>query len=277
MENSKIGWTDHTLNPWRGCTKVSAGCQNCYAEEQQARYNGAKWGDDQPRIIAAESSWKNPIKWNKDAAAAGIRARVFCASLADVFEDRPELVAPRERLFHLIEATPHLDWLLLSKRPENMQRLTPPTWAAGWPENAWAMCTVEDQVQAKKRIPHLMQVPAKVRGVSVEPMLGPVNLANHAVDNAYDMVLQYNEDGTPSLYEEMNSSHIGLDWVICGGESGDKHRPFDLAWARDLEHQCMAERVAFFMKQLGGFPDKKDQLEDLPADLQKRQWPGGHP
>src|SRR5262245_49606753 len=122
MENSKIQWTDHTFNVWRGCEKVSPGCAHCYAETMSRRNPAVlgEWGKHGTRVIASEAMWREPLKWDRQARAAGVRKRVFCASLADVFEDRPELVAPRERLFRLIEDTPNLDWQLLTKRPEFM-------------------------------------------------------------------------------------------------------------------------------------------------------------
>src|SRR5262249_10541241 len=118
MENTRIAWTHHTLNPWRGCTKVSPGCTHCYAAELAKRNPAVlgRWGPGGPRVIASEAQWRNPLKWDRKAKAAGKRPRVFCASLADIFEARPELESPRARLFDLIAATPNLDWLLLTKR-----------------------------------------------------------------------------------------------------------------------------------------------------------------
>ncbi|MEO0413899.1 MAG: DUF5131 family protein, partial [Verrucomicrobiota bacterium] len=122
MENSKIEWTDHTFNPWWGCEKISAGCKNCYAEGVADRFAPGLWGRFGSRRISSEKVWSDPVKWNRRAESAGVSARVFCASMADVFEERPELESPRERLFRLIEDTPNLQWLLLTKRPEAMGR-----------------------------------------------------------------------------------------------------------------------------------------------------------
>lgn len=182
------------FNPWRGCTKVSRGCANCYAEAGSKRNPAVLgvWGDAGTRVIASESYWRLPLKWDRQAAKAGERRRVFCASLADVFEDRPELVSPRQRLFRLIGDTPYLDWLLLTKRPENVLRMTHDEWCppvpghvsqnAGdghswkWPSNVWLGVSVEDQQRADERIPILLQTPAAVRFLSCEPLLGPLDL-----------------------------------------------------------------------------------------------------
>lgn len=246
-ENSKIEWTHHTFNPWRGCTKVSAGCANCYAEAMSKRNPATLgvWGDAGTRVIAAENYWRQPLKWDRDAETAGERRRVFCASLADVFEDRPELIEPRERLFSLIDRTPHLDWLLLTKRPENIVRLWPMGWYDGglgqftWP-NVWIGTTVENQEQADKRVPELLNVPARVKFLSCEPLLGPLDLshvANSAGEN-YGIM-----DGV-------------IDWVICGGESGSNARPMSPNWARGLRDQCAAAGVPFFFKQWGEWEEE---------------------
>src|SRR5689334_23137746 len=126
-ENSKIEWTHHTFNPWRGCARVSPGCEHCYAETW-AKRNPAQfgtWGATGTRVVASDAMWREPLKWDRKAAAAGERHRVFCASLADVGEDRLDLMVPRRRLCELIVDTPNLDWLLLTKRPENLARLFP--------------------------------------------------------------------------------------------------------------------------------------------------------
>lgn len=243
-ENSNIEWTNHTFNPWRGCTKVSPGCANCYAEKMSHRNPGTLgvWGDDGTRVIAAESYWRQPIKWNKAAEKAGERHRVFCASLADVFEDRPELVEPRIRLFHLIDNTPNLDWLLLTKRPENIARMTPGI--GDCPDgctplvrpNVWIGVSVEDQQRADERIPYLLSTPAAVRFLSVEPLLGAVKI-NPLFINPIQGTSQHGQRF--------------IDWVIVGGESGHGARPMHPDWARSLRDQCQAAGVPFFFKQWG--------------------------
>jgi protein gp37 len=254
--NTQIEWTDHTFNPWRGCTKVSQGCAHCYAETMSARNPAAlgEWGPQGTRVIAAEPYWKLPVTWDKAARIAGVRRRVFCASLADVFEgpetmpesDWPKVEAARERLFELIDATPHLDWLLLTKRPQNLEDMLPWTSEhAGayrerfWP-NVWIGTSVEDQATADERIPYLLRIPARVRFLSMEPLLGPVDLGHVLVDD-------WTRIGGHVHYHE----HPALQWIIVGGESGAKARPMHPAWVRSLRNQTTAAGAAFFFKQWG--------------------------
>lgn len=256
MKDSKIQWCHSTFNPWRGCTKVSPGCANCYAEKQSRRNPKVLgvWGDQGTRVIAAESYWRMPLTWNREAAAAGERHRVFCASLADVFEDRPELVAPRVRLFHLIQETPHLDWLLLTKRPENVIRFrggdgVPRSWPENMPPNVWLGTSVEDQKRADERIPHLLQVPARVRFLSCEPLLGPVDLTRLCHGKVNSLTGDLCSNGGEWLEQGPSVS-----WVIAGGESGAGARECNIGWIRSLRDQCQAAGVAFFCKQLGRAP-----------------------
>jgi protein gp37 len=221
--NSKIEWTHHTFNPWIGCAKVSAGCANCYAEElMDKRYGRARWGPNGTRVRTSAANWKQPLAWDRAAKEAGERHRVFCASLADVFEDREELTRWRSELWGLIDKTPNLDWLLLTKRPENVNRFSAISFVR---PNVWIGTSVEDQESADKRIPLLMKVRAVVRFLSCEPLLGPVEL------NDEDQV----------------------DWVIVGGESGRDARPVHPAWAESLRDQCIRMRIAFHFKQWGEF------------------------
>ena len=231
---TKIAWTDATFNPWRGCVKVSDGCAHCYAEGWAKRTGKAIWGKDAAREFASASYWKEPLKWNKEAAMAAKPFRVFCASLADVCEDREDLVAPRAQLMKLIEQTPNLTWLLCTKRPENFTTLFGRRWTNDWPRNVWAMTTAENQAQADRRIPELLKVPAVVLGVSYEPALGPVKFA-------------------PYL-QTLSDPGRGVDWVIVGGESGGQARPFDVGWAQDVVRECRAAGAAAFVKQLGAKP-----------------------
>lgn len=250
-KKTKISWADATFNPWWGCTKVSAGCDSCYAETFSKRVGENVWGPTAKRRFFGDKHWNEPRRWRDKAKASGESFRVFCASMADICEDRPDLIWPRMRLMGLIQDTPELTWILLTKRPENFNRLF--DWRERgthrpllWPKNVWAMATVENQEQAEKRIPQLWNVAATVRGISYEPALGPLNL---------------------------KFSPAYIDWVICGGESGIRARPMSLDWARSVRDQCRRDNIAFFMKQLGGARNKKDRLEDLPADLQIREWP----
>ncbi len=238
--DSKIEWTHHTFNAWEGCTKISPGCANCYAEARARRLRTAKWGPDGVRRIKAESGWDEPLKWDRWARELGERHRVFTNSLSDVFEDREELVNTRIRLFDLICRTPHLDWQLLTKRPEHAR-----TWLEGsllqglWPmPNAWLGVSVEDQERADERIPTLIRTPAAVRFLSIEPLLGPVDISPYLCD-----------------FELGRGKGKGnLHWVIVGGESGDGARACDVAWIRSIVRQCREVRVPCFVKQLGSRP-----------------------
>lgn len=274
-ENSGIQWTTHTFNPWVGCQRVSPGCEHCYAEAYDKRVGGAKlpdgtkalrWGPSAPRVRTSAANWRKPLAWDKAAAAAGRRDRVFCSSLADVFEGRPELAPWRLDLLELIRITPHLDWLLLTKRPnavlpllrEVRQAFTAAsplhTWLASWlehgrpPANVWFGTTVEDQRRANERIPELLKVPAAVRFLSCEPLLERVDLTDIRWGNG-----DFCDALRPNSYRGGLESP-GVDWVIIGGESGPGARPFALEWARDLVRQCRAAGVAPFVKQLGQRP-----------------------
>jgi protein gp37 len=227
-KTTAIEWTHHTFNPWWGCTKISPACAHCYAERDSKRWGKELWGDDAPRKIASEATWRGPIRWNDDAIAAGVRRRVFCASMADVFELRADLDAPRERLWKLIEKTKQLDWLLLTKRPESVLAMVPSDWLAGFPSNVWVGTTVENQARADELIPHLLKIPARIRFLSCEPLLEHIEL--EGLDHF-------------RLRE--------LDWVICGGESGPKARPMSPEWARSIRGQCQSAGVPFFFKQWG--------------------------
>jgi protein gp37 len=231
-ENSKIEWTDHTFNPWVGCQKVSPGCDHCYAEAWAKRTGSVEWGPHGERRRTTPDYWRNPHRWVRKAK--GARKRVFCASVADVFDNRAPAGA-REDLFELIRATPQLDWLLLTKRPENIAKMLPAAWGSGWP-NVWLGTTCEDQHHFDRRWPIIGDVPAVVHFVSYEPALGPLRLG----------------DARPS-------------WVICG-ESGAGARYMEPAWARALRDECAAAAVPFFFKQMTG-------KKPIPDDLLVRQFP----
>lgn len=249
MQNSKIEWTDHTFNPWWGCQRVSPGCQNCYAETLAHRYGHEVWGPAKttPRRAMSENYWKQPHRWNKAAGASGVRARVFCASMADVFEDHPLVAEWRIRLFELIGSTIHLDWLLLTKRPENILGMLPANWGGNTLINMWIGTSCEDQQRADERIPHLLRVPARVRFLSCEPLLGPITFRPRAESTA-DMLrlMETGEASKPTMLR-------GIHWLIVGGESGHGARPMHPDWARSLRDQAQAAGVAFFFKQHGEY------------------------
>lgn len=259
MKNSHIEWTDHTFNPWEGCTKVSPGCAHCYAEARNLRFSGGEnWGPGAPRRRTSAAYWKQPLKWNGEAAEFLLknpmapRPRVFCASLADWLDDEVPIEWLID-LLDLIRSTPNLDWLLLTKRPENFRErvgnwgpakasMALQGWVYDWfhgnpPANVWIGTTVEDQQRADERIPDLLKIPARVRFLSCEPLLGPVNL---------------------DLHERFLRYAAIVDWVICGGESGKGARPMHPDWARSLRDQCAAACVSFFFKQWGEWvPDHR--------------------
>src|ERR1017187_9307783 len=173
MENSKIGWTDHTFNGWIGCEKVSSGCANCYAKTLMAdRYGRVVWGRCGTRVRTSDANWRMPVRWNKNAEALGIRHRVFAASLADVFEDRDQLIPWRDELHELIRMTRNLDWLLLTKRPEVAADYYK---SHALPANVWIGTSVENQATADLRIPILSSIPARVCFLSCEPLLEEID------------------------------------------------------------------------------------------------------
>jgi protein gp37 len=240
-ENSGIVWTNHTFNPWIGCTKVSAACDHCYAERWDSRFGGGHWGPKAPR--RRTKNWGAPVKWNREAWHQGIRYRVFCASLADVF-DNHVLAEWRADLWQLIYDTPNLDWLLLTKRPQNMVKMLPQDWGNGYP-NVWLGVTVENQQEADRRIPDLLAVPAVVRFLSCEPLLGPI-----------DIGIGVRKPSKGDLHYDQKTRPIG--WVIVGGESGPGFRHTDPAWFRALRDECVAARVPFLFKQWGGRDPKTE-------------------
>lgn len=267
-DNTPIEWCDHTFNPWWGCTKVSPECDSCYAETGAIRYGWSEtgahfpiWGKDAQRRFFGDKHWEQPIKWDLDAAIRGERDRVFCASYGDVLEDRPDLIGPRLRLQILIGACSNLDWLLLTKRPQNFTRLF--DWADPYPSNVWAMTTVGCK-SSLWRIDALREVPARIRGLSIEPLL-----------------------------EDLGTLNLGgIHWVIVGGESGHGARPCSLNWIRSIVLQCASAGVACFVKQLGAKPNhwfygdhnktihpirlkdrKGGKPLEWPEDLRVRQFP----
>ena len=238
--DSKIEWTDHTFNPWWGCTKVSSACDHCYAEAWAKRVGLDIWSARKPRRFLSDTYWRQPHLWNKKAQRSGRRARVFCASMADVFEPRKELSPWRKRLWNLISKTPFLDWLLLTKRPHLARRMTP--WESDWPENVWLGTTVESQRWVERRLPRLEESPARVRFLSCEPLLGEIKL------------------------EDWLSRKV-IHWVIAGGESGPKARPSDPSWFYAVRDQCVAHATPFHFKQWGDWAPLDAVEGSLPRSI----------
>ncbi|MBU9643745.1 phage Gp37/Gp68 family protein [Burkholderia gladioli] len=250
-ENSKIEWTDHTFNPFIGCTKVSPGCDNCYAEHMMdTRMHRVKWGPGQPRARTSAANWREPVRWNarheEFFAAHGRRQRVFCASLADVF-DNAAPAAWRRDLAALIEATPALDWLLLTKRIGNAAAMLVDMFPAGTPDHVWLGATVVNQAEADRDVPKLLATPARVRFLSIEPMLGPVDLGR-AWHGEAAIGGRCPGRYLPALREVPRPS---ISWVIAGGESGPGARPAHPDWFRALRDQCAEASVPFLFKQWG--------------------------
>lgn len=259
MENTNIEWADHTFNPWVGCTKVSDGCKYCYAENMMSkRFKKVQWGPGGTRIRT--KTWGEPLRWNKqewaecthcgwrghefivycpscgDNSLQPTRARVFCASLADVFEDKPdqrmEMNNWRRNLIELIHITPNLDWLLLTKRPENILGWIPNKRMTGYTlSNINFGVSVEDQEQANERVPLLVELKTMweftgMLFLSCEPLLGMIDLSRWLTQ---------------------------IGWVIVGGESGPNARPAKIEWVRGIRDQCQAAEVPFLFKQWGEY------------------------
>ena len=240
MAESSIEWTDYTFNPLWGCEKISPGCKNCYAMAWDKRVGGKHWGPGSDRRQFSDKHWAEPLKWNAKAAKDGRIYRVFCASMADVFEDHSDWIEPRKRIFDLIGRTPNLIWLLLTKRPENIWPLSkglPPL-----PSNLMFGVTIEDQQRLIERVPHIIEVKRRYPGVEVfgsyEPLLSTLEWGG----NPYFLKL--------------------FAWAICGGESGHGARPMHPDWARKLRDDCARASVAFFFKQWGEWCHGSDCRSD---------------
>lgn len=229
MENSKISWTDHTFNPWIGCQHVSPGCDHCYAEAMMdKRYGTVDWGPHGKRKRTSDENWRKPLNWNNQARKFkrdhGRRPRVFCASLADVFDNKAD-PAWRADLFDLIRECRRLDWLLLTKRPQNIAKMLPTDWGDGY-RNVWLGITAEDQQHFEHRWPRLSMISAEVKFIPYEPAIGELRL------------------GKLGPYP---------DWLISGGESGGGARPVKPDWIRNIIADCRRRGVVPFHKQWGDY------------------------
>ena len=246
-ETTNIAWCDATFNPWWGCQEISPACDNCYAEAWAKRVGFDDiWGIDSKRRTFGDDHWTQPLRWNRKANAEGKRKRVFCASMADVFDNHPDVVLLRAKLWEFIAMTPMLDWLILTKRIGNAKTMLPDDWGDyGYP-NVWLGISVVTQAEVDRDVPKLLATPATIRFLSMEPLIERVRF----------------------------SYPVGVDWVICGGESGRNARPMDVDWATSLRHQCEERDIAFFMKQgsQANWPDFKN-FESFPKSLKVRQWP----
>lgn len=288
MAKTTIEWTrstggeeGYTFNPWIGCTEVSlaltggGGCDNCYARVSTPvrimRSKGIEsWGPGAPRQRTSPANWAKPIHWNALAAQKGVRAKVFCSSLADIFDNE----VPIEWLVNVLElvfATPHLDWLFLTKRIGiAVQRLTESMhaaesdhtrdlidrWLAGNPPaNVWIGATVVTQKEADRDIPKLLAVPAAVRFLSIEPLLSAMDLTRWLEAAGLDT--------------DLGLSCPGIDWVIVGGESGPKARPMHPEWVMGIRDQCLAAKVPFFFKQWGTWVNAREAGLDLDLCYEK--------
>lgn len=248
MKNSKIEWCHHTVNFWWGCAfalladgSLSEECRNCYAHLLAKLFSRGKatWGPNGNRWIRHEAARRELYKIDKSAYARGVRERVFINSMSDTFEDRPDLEQSRCMLWGACAFVTNVDIILLTKRPQNVMRMVPPSWHTNWPAHVWIGTTCGTQQAANERIPHLLSIPAKVRFISGEPLLGPVDFSPWIV-RGRDLAAGLEAFKMP-----------GIDWVICGGESGQHARPMHPDWARSLRDQCQAAGVPFMFKQWG--------------------------
>ena len=273
-ENSKIQWTDHTWNPWWGCEKVSPACANCYAETFAKRVGLEVWGAGKDRKEWTEKNWRMPFKWNEAAKQADRRASVFCASMADIFEDHPTANALRPRALEIREACNSLHGLLLTKRPENIKRMVPTAWLRSPLPNVWYGVTGETQGWAAERVSRLLLIPAAGRFLSMEPLLDrdmklwklrdPSRLHSSHEAEIYPLI------GLAAV-EDCDWSIAKLHWVIIGGESGGRARLFSVPAAKRLIGDCQAAGVPIFLKQLGTRPaiDPEDTLEGWPTHVRR--------
>lgn len=236
-ESSAIEWTDATWNPWYGCTKVSPGCDSCYMFRDMRRY-----GRDPETVARSKTKFHEPLKWEDPRM-------VFTCSWSDWFHRSADLW--RDEAWDVIRRTPQHTYQILTKRPALIRRRLPADWGDGYP-NVWLIVSAEDQERLDARVPVLLNVPAAVHGVSAEPLLGPIRFNVNDLSGA----------GSPLLR-----------WVIVGGESGPGYRPMDLEWAADVVAECKANGVPVFVKQLGGWPDKRGDINRFPESLRVREFP----
>lgn len=247
-QNSKIEWTHHTANLWHGCTKVHEGCDNCYAETLAKRWGNYIWGNDKPRK-EIKSVWNDLLKYQKLAEKAKEVHRVFVGSMMDIFEKPMPIIGAaipeyttgvlRDRLFDQINEGwyPNLMFLLLTKRPSNINKMIPELWKTNPPKNVMFGTSPVNQQTFDTLTRHLLEVNG-LRFLSVEPQLDKIEL----------------------------NDLKGIDWIIQGGESGHHKRPFNLDWARKMKAECSILNIPYFFKQI-------DKIQEIPTDLQVRMFP----
>jgi protein gp37 len=257
-EKTKIEWTDATWNPWLGCTRISPGCDNCYAAvSAPARTRHVIWGAKEARQETGPKNWNLPKTWNRAAPAFlaehGRRRRVFCASLADVFDNAVDQ-ALRLRALHLMAECTEIDWLVLTKRVGNVAGMVPLTWMAtgGWPAHIRIGATIVNQEEADRDIPKLLDLPAP-NFLSMEPLLGPVDLDKNLGGTRWIAAQRGCGGATNGRHHHDDLCGHGIDWVIVGGESGNGARPMHPDWARSLREQCAGAYVPFLFKQWGSW------------------------
>lgn len=253
-DKTNIAWCDKTFNPWVGCTKVSLACDNCYAEKWAKRSGSVTWGGDRRRT--SKANWKQPLRWDKEAKEKGIRYKVFCASLADVFDNQ---VPDRWRmdLFELIANTTHIDWLILTKRIGNVQKMS--TYDGIMfdviMDKVWLGITVCNQSEVIRDVPKLLEIPSKHKFLSIEPMLGPIELERH-------LGTYFNHYTNAFQQRKTEECCNGIDWVIVGGETGINARPMFPAWVEWIKNQCLMTKTAFFFKQWGEYLSPSQDLNN---------------
>lgn len=279
-EKTGITWTDHTFNPWWGCQKVSAACENCYALRDASRWGqAALWGPERGRRHFGDAHWHEPVAWDRRAARDGRRHRVFCGSMCDWLEVNrmdPQVDLERWRLLRLIEQTMNLDWLMLTKRPENLILVPWILPESYWPRNAWFGVTVENQDRCDALMPGILKSTKRtpVLFISAEPLLGPLHLDDGV--NTYYTCKEQTVDGyCCESYDGSGDHHFrGVDWLIVGGESGPDARPMHPNWVRSLRDAAKASGIAFFFKSWGEWLPESQVLIGT-TGVPVHQWPDG--
>jgi len=284
-EYTGIAWCDSTFNPWHGCSKVSAGCEHCFALRDASRWGqAALWGPERLRRHFGDAHWHEPELWDRRAARDGIRRRVFCGSMCDWLEYNDadsQVEADRERLLNLVEKTMNLDWLLLTKRPEHLISLAWSVPTLYWPRNAWFGVTIENQDRADALMPNVLTFArqAPILFVSAEPLLGPLHL-DDGINRWYSCMEAGKHDldsDCCETYANTGDRHfLGVDWVICGGESGPDARPMHPDWVRSLRDNTKAASVPFFFKQWGEWlPEDQLRFDPQVRTEAVHEWPDG--